>query len=187
MAARDKERISGWMWWVIVSKAITAIVLACACVLLVLAGKENPADFFSRAAVTLFKGNPPGIAISFIVSKTLFLSTAMVTRLAAATAAYAALEVVESAGLAKRQRWAEWLTILVTASLIPFELSELVKDPTAVKAGTLAMNLAVLAYLIARQLAHRRRRRGARGVPMRGLAAGLAHKPRQELEPASRS
>ena len=80
------------------------------------------------------------------------LSPDKALRLAAATLGYGVLEAIEATGLACQRRWAEWLTVLVTASLLPFEVYELVRQPTVVKVAMLAINVAVLAYLVARRL-----------------------------------
>ena len=61
--------------------------------------------------------------------------------------AYAALFTVEGIGLLMRKRWAEWLTIVATASLIPFEIYEIVKEATALRIATLVVNILVVAYL----------------------------------------
>ena len=62
--------------------------------------------------------------------------------------AYAALFFVEATGLFLQKRWAEWLTIVATGSLIPFEIYELLHRATAMKIAVLAINIAVLIYLI---------------------------------------
>ena len=67
-----------------------------------------------------------------------------------ATFAYAAIFVVEGAGLIARKRWAEWLTVIVTASFIPVEIYELAKHGGAGKILTLAINVAIVAYLAVR-------------------------------------
>jgi uncharacterized membrane protein (DUF2068 family) len=64
--------------------------------------------------------------------------------------AYAALFVVEGVGLLRKKRWAEWVTVLTTALLVPFELWELSERATLAKAGALAINLLVLWYLVHR-------------------------------------
>lgn len=71
---------------------------------------------------------------------------------------YGGLELVEGTGLWLDQLWAEYLTVIATSLLIPLELYELVRHPTALKAGGLVVNLAIVAYLV-RLL--RRRRRGS--------------------------
>ena len=69
---------------------------------------------------------------------------------------YGALELVEGTGLWLDQLWAEYLTVIATSLLVPFEVYELVRHPTVLKAGGLAVNLAIVAYLV--HLLRRRRR-----------------------------
>lgn len=69
---------------------------------------------------------------------------------------YAALFAVEGTGLWLQKHWAEYLTIVSTALLIPPEVYELVHRLTLPRISTLVVNLAVLAYLIVRH--HRRQR-----------------------------
>ena len=65
-----------------------------------------------------------------------------------ASFAYAGLFLTEGSGLLLRKRWAAWLTIIATASLIPFEIYEIVKEATALRIGALIVNVVVLVYLI---------------------------------------
>jgi uncharacterized membrane protein (DUF2068 family) len=66
----------------------------------------------------------------------------------AAVAAYAALEAVESVGLWVGRRWAEYLTFVATAVFVPYELYELTKGVSALKALALVVNLAIVVYLL---------------------------------------
>ena len=77
--------------------------------------------------------------------------------LAVASLAYAAVFLVEGIGLLRRRRWAEWLTVVVTASFIPFEIYELVHQPGAGKIAALALNVVIVVYLAWRRLKDRRR------------------------------
>jgi uncharacterized membrane protein (DUF2068 family) len=72
------------------------------------------------------------------------------------TLAYAAVFGVEGVGLWMRQRWAEWLTTIVTASLIPLEVWELFQRPTFWKAGVVAANIAIVGYLYWHVSTHRK-------------------------------
>lgn len=74
-----------------------------------------------------------------------------VTLVAVSAMLYAALEGTEGIGLAMRRRWAEYLTVIATGMLIPFELYEVVTHPTFFKVGALALNLAVVGYLAYRK------------------------------------
>jgi uncharacterized membrane protein (DUF2068 family) len=76
------------------------------------------------------------------------LSVSRVHALRIVTLAYAALFAVEGIGLWMQKRWAEWLTTIITASLMPLEAWELFFRPTIGKALILLANGAVVAYLI---------------------------------------
>ena len=67
------------------------------------------------------------------------------------TFVYAGVFLVEGIGLLLRRRWAEYLTIVVTASFIPFEIYELVHAPSAMKVAGLALNVLIVAYLVLRR------------------------------------
>jgi uncharacterized membrane protein (DUF2068 family) len=70
---------------------------------------------------------------------------------------YGVLELVEGTGLWLDKLWAEYLTVIATSLLLPLELYELVRKPTALKAGGIAVNVAIVVYLIV--LLRRRLRR----------------------------
>ncbi|MFT3792159.1 MAG: DUF2127 domain-containing protein [Rudaea sp.] len=61
--------------------------------------------------------------------------------------AYAALFLVEGWGLWWRKRWAEYLTVFATASLVPFEAWEIHHHFTWLKVLALAVNVAIVVYL----------------------------------------
>ena len=73
------------------------------------------------------------------------------TLLAIGAFAYALLEGTEGIGLAMRRRWAEYLTVIATGVLIPFEAYEVVHKVTLFRAGALLLNLAVVGYLAYRK------------------------------------
>jgi uncharacterized membrane protein (DUF2068 family) len=60
---------------------------------------------------------------------------------------YAALFLTEGAGLWLGRRWAEYLTLVATASLVPIEIFELAHRFGLARLGALALNLAVVGYL----------------------------------------
>ena len=63
-------------------------------------------------------------------------------------ALFAIVEGVEAVGLWLGKRWAEYLTFIATTALLPLELYELSHRFSPLKVLTLAINLAVCAYLI---------------------------------------
>lgn len=63
---------------------------------------------------------------------------------------YAGLFLTEGIGLWLLKRWAEWFTVIITGSLVPFELYEIYRQPTAIKIVVALINIAVVVYLIYR-------------------------------------
>lgn len=61
---------------------------------------------------------------------------------------YAGLFLTEGIGLMLLKRWAEWFTVIITASLVPIELYETIHRLTAVKVLVLTINIAVVFYLV---------------------------------------
>ncbi len=61
---------------------------------------------------------------------------------------YGGVFVVEATGLWLKKRWAEYLTTIVTASLLPFEGMELMHRPSPPSILTLVVNLLVVGYLV---------------------------------------
>jgi uncharacterized membrane protein (DUF2068 family) len=88
------------------------------------------------------------------------MDDAKAARFGIAALAYAAVFTVEGTGLLLRKRWAEWLTVIVTSSFIPIEVYEMVEHFSAGKAILLALNVAIVIYLVARRLEERGSLRG---------------------------
>jgi uncharacterized membrane protein (DUF2068 family) len=67
------------------------------------------------------------------------------------TGVYILILLTEGTGLWLRKLWAEWLTVIASASLIPFELYHLLfaksRNPLAVVAATV-LNVVIVIYLV---------------------------------------
>ena len=81
------------------------------------------------------------------LSKLDLLDDKKIETLGALTFAYSALFLVEGTGLFLEQRWAEYLTIVATASFIPVEIYELLKGPSFLKCAALVINVAIALFL----------------------------------------
>ena len=91
-------------------------------------------------------------AVRSAISRLTSLDPHLLRELAVASLLYAAVFAVEGTGLLMRRRWAEWFTVVVTASFIPLELYELLRRPGIGKAAVIAVNIAILGYLAWRRV-----------------------------------
>lgn len=82
-------------------------------------------------------------------------------QLAAAALAYSSLRMVEAYGLWQGRAWAEALAAASGAVYLPFELAELLRRPGLLSAGLLAVNLAIVAFMV---YSLKRRRAGRRSA-----------------------
>ena len=76
------------------------------------------------------------------------LSSSRAEALRLVTLGYAAVFAIEGIGLWMQKRWAEWLTVVITASLVPFEVWEMFTRPTLGKLAILLGNVGIVAYLV---------------------------------------
>lgn len=68
--------------------------------------------------------------------------------ISAGTFVYAILYAIEGVGLVLQRRWGEYFTVIITGSLIPFEAYEVIRKLTALRFFLLALNVAIVVYLI---------------------------------------
>jgi uncharacterized membrane protein (DUF2068 family) len=105
---------------------------------------------FTEHLVDAFRVDPNNRYIEALLAKAQLLNAKQLKALSIGSFFYAAIVLTEGAGLALRKHWAEYFTILVTGSFLPLELYELAHRVTAIKIIVLLINVAILAYLIAR-------------------------------------
>jgi uncharacterized membrane protein (DUF2068 family) len=98
--------------------------------------------------VDLLRIDPHSHYLHWILGKVANVDEKKMRELSVGTFFYSALFLCEGTGLALRKRWAEYLTIVSTASLMPIEILEIHKSPSAAKAVLLLINLAVVVYLV---------------------------------------
>jgi uncharacterized membrane protein (DUF2068 family) len=75
------------------------------------------------------------------------LSESRVHTMRLITLTYAAVFAVEGVGLWMQRRWAEWLTTIITASLIPLELWEMIHRPSIGALLLILGNTLIVGYL----------------------------------------
>lgn len=92
--------------------------------------------------------DPGGRLVNQAVERITDLSPQKIRELGIVSFIYAGLFLTEGIGLWLLKRWAEWFTVIITGSLVPIEIYELIHRPTAIKALVLIINVAVVVYLI---------------------------------------
>ena len=101
--------------------------------------------------------NPAARYPGIFLAAAAHLDDARLQGLAAGAAAYSALRFAEAWGLFRGRAWAEILAAASGAIYLPFELVELVRKPGWHGALLLAVNVLIVALMLARLLQRRRR------------------------------
>jgi uncharacterized membrane protein (DUF2068 family) len=92
--------------------------------------------------------DPGGRFVGRALLETANLTPDKIRALGVGSFVYAALFMTEGVGLWMVKRWAEWFSVIITSSLVPFEIYEIYRHLTILKIGALVVNLAVVAYLV---------------------------------------
>ena len=98
--------------------------------------------------INVFQVDPHSHYLQLLLEKLSILDDRRLKELSVGTFIYSAIFLTEGAGLAFRKSWAEYLTIITTASLLPLEVYELAKHASIGKVLALVINLAVVIYLV---------------------------------------
>lgn len=76
------------------------------------------------------------------------IDDARLLQLAAGAGAYALVRFIEAYGLWRERPWGEWFAAASGAVYLPFELNELFKRPNWLAASMLALNLAIVLFML---------------------------------------
>jgi uncharacterized membrane protein (DUF2068 family) len=86
--------------------------------------------------------------VALLLDKVDLIDTHRLKQISLATFGYSALALTEGIGLMMEKVWAEYLTLILTMSFLPWELYELGRHPNWFRLSLLLINLAVLWYLV---------------------------------------
>jgi len=92
--------------------------------------------------------DPHNHIIHEAISRITGIDRAHLRALEAGTFFYAGLHTVEGIGLILGYHWAEYLVIVATGSLIPFEIYEIARKFTFLRVALFILNMAIVIYLI---------------------------------------
>lgn len=105
-------------------------------------------DDFLAQVFEVLRLNPESHWVNFLLVKASILDEHMLRRISAIVFVYAGLALVEGVGLYLEKVWAEYLTIVLTASFLPFEAIHLFHHPTWPRAVLLLLNALMFLYLL---------------------------------------
>jgi uncharacterized membrane protein (DUF2068 family) len=100
--------------------------------------------------------DPGNRFLDAVLDRASMLRPAQIKRLGLGSFVYAGLFLTEGVGLWLLKRWAEWLTVIITSSLVPVEVYAIWRHPSALKWVALAVNVAIVAYLVCHMRCQRR-------------------------------
>jgi uncharacterized membrane protein (DUF2068 family) len=135
------------LWLIALERTLRGLLLLAAGIYLLAKAGANFGDIADHLARRL-ELDPRRPFIRHLVAKLGRLQRHEVQLFGVLAIGYAALEITEGIGLFYRKRWAEWLTVVATSLLVPLEAYELVHHPSTLKAGGIAVNVVIVAYLI---------------------------------------
>ena len=92
--------------------------------------------------------SPESRFVNFVMDKASLIDDPMLVRIGFLAFAYAALSLVEGIGLYLEKAWGEYLTLVITASFLPWELFEVVRHISWLRVVLLVVNLLVFLYLL---------------------------------------
>jgi len=106
--------------------------------------------------VAWIKLDPDNRYIHDAIERVSGIKPSQLKEIGAGTILYGLLYGVEGVGLLLRKTWAEYLTVVLTGLFIPLEVYEVFHKPNGPKVVVLALNVAIVAYLVV-QIRERRR------------------------------
>jgi uncharacterized membrane protein (DUF2068 family) len=108
---------------------------------------KDIADEVLRLATAL-KFDPESRFVALLLDKVDLIDAHRLREISVATFGYSALALTEGVGLLLEKTWAEYFTLILTVSFLPWELYELARRPDWFRLSLLLINLAVLWYLV---------------------------------------
>ena len=91
--------------------------------------------------------DPESKFVNLVLDKASLIDAHRLRQISVAIFCYAGLDFIEGTGLVLEKTWAEYLTLILTASFLPWEFYEILRHPTWVKAAITLINVLVVAYL----------------------------------------
>ncbi|HEX4336893.1 MAG TPA: DUF2127 domain-containing protein [Polyangiaceae bacterium] len=160
----SEKRSSGTLLAIAVFKLVKAAVLIAVGVGALSLIHDRDTETTLRHVLNVLRVDPNNYFFNRALSSVLGLDRRKLAEIGVGTFVYAAVFLVEGTGLLLRKTWAEYLTTIVTASFVPLEVYEMVRRASVLKALGIAVNVAIVVYLVLRLRQERRERHAPSGV-----------------------
>jgi len=108
---------------------------------------KDVGDVLERVAYHM-RFNPESRIVNLLLEKASLIDDRLLRRIGEVVFIYAGLDLVEGIGLYLEKTWAEYLTLLITASFLPWEVFEIIRRLTLVRFSLLTVNVLVFLYLL---------------------------------------
>jgi len=92
--------------------------------------------------------NPEGHFVNLLLERVAMIDPHRLKQISAAIFAIAALDAIEGTGLVLEKAWAEFVTLILTASFLPWEVVEIIRHDTWIRIALTVINFAVVVYLL---------------------------------------
>ena len=122
------------------------VVLVAGCGLLGFLDRDN--EIFAGQIIRHLHLDPAQHYAHLFITTMAHQNDSQLMALAGFAVIYAGVRFVEAYGLWFERRWAEWLAALSGGVYLPIEVYEIIHRVTLIKCAALAINLAVVAYMV---------------------------------------
>jgi uncharacterized membrane protein (DUF2068 family) len=96
----------------------------------------------------MLRFNPESKFVNFLYDRSWLINDPLLRRIGALAFSYAVISFIEGVGLYLEKAWAEYLTLFITASFLPWEIFEIVHRLTWLRVSLLVVNMLVFLYLL---------------------------------------
>lgn len=140
------KKTEGILKLIIAYKAVWGIsemLIAALFYRLISANRDEP----FRALANAMRLDPDNGLAGYFIENADSIDSNLLFALAGVIFILGATNALESWGLHKRQRWAEWLTVIATSMLLPYEAYHVITSFGLVKLSILVINVLIVYYL----------------------------------------
>jgi uncharacterized membrane protein (DUF2068 family) len=146
-AQRPRHKRDRWIIVIGVLKLLKAVLFVLLGVGALKLLHKDLVDILTRLAIDM-RFDPESHFVNLVLEKVALIDAHRLRQISVAIFCYAALDVIEGTGLVLEKTWAEYLTLVLTASFLPWEIFEILRHVTWVKIILTIINMLVVVYLV---------------------------------------